>query len=153
MKTRDASIADIDALVRLINTAYEVERFIYDGDRTDARECAALLDSGRLLLAEQGGLLVGCVYLELREPSGYLGFLSVSPMHQRLGVGRYLVEMGEAWFRSQGCSISELQIIDVRTELADFYRRLGYREVGTTPFPDDIATHLPCHFVKMAKDL
>jgi N-acetylglutamate synthase-like GNAT family acetyltransferase len=153
METRAAGVADIDAVVRLINAAYVVERYIYDGDRTDATECAALLRTGRLLLAESDGELVGCVYLKLRERSGYFGFLSVQPAHQHCGIGRYLVGMAEAWFRHQGRSVSELQIIDVRGELAEFYRRLGYRAVGTALFPPEVPTHLPCHFVKLAKTL
>ena len=151
MRTRDAGIADIDAAVRLINAAYEVERFIYDGDRTDAVECAGLLGTGKLVLAERDGSLVGCIYLELRERSGYFGFLSVLPAQQHRGIGRCLVRLAEDWFRLQGRGVSELQIIDVRGELAAFYRRLGYREAGTMPFPTDVATHLPCHFVKLAK--
>jgi len=153
METRDAGAADIDAVVRLVNAAYEVERFIYDGDRTDATECAGLLGTGKLLLAEQDGVLVGCVYLELREHSGYFGFLSVLPTCQRHGIGRFLVGAAEDWFRRQGRSVSELQIIDVRGELAEFYRRLGYREIGTTRFPADVPARLPCHFIRLAKSL
>ena len=153
METRDAGIGDIDAVVRLVNAAYEVERFIYDGDRTDVAECAGLLGTGKLLLAEQDGSLVGCIYLELRERSGYFGFLSVQPAQQHRGIGRQLVGMAEDWFRHQGRRVSELQIINVRRELAKFYRRLGYGEVGTAPFPPEVHTRLPCHFVKLAKTL
>ena len=153
MQTRDAAIGDIDAVVRLVNAAYAVERFIYDGDRTDAAECASLLRTGRLLLAEQDAALVGCVYLELRPHSGYFGFLSVQPALQHRGVGRFLVTAAEDWFRRQLRQRSELQVINVRPELAEFYGRLGYREVGTSPFPPEVPTHLPCHFVKLAKQL
>jgi GNAT superfamily N-acetyltransferase len=153
MQTRDAGPADIDALIRLINAAFAVERFIYDGDRTDARECADLLRTGRVLLAEAAASPIGCIYLELREHCGYFGLLSVAPPHQGRGIGRRLVSAAEDWFRANGRTMSELQIINVRPELADFYRRLGYRAAGTSPFPADVATHVPCHFVRMAKSL
>jgi hypothetical protein len=47
----------------------------------------------------------------------------------------------------------DLQIVSVREELPRFYRRRGYIETGTAPFPADLTPKLPCHFVKMSKPL
>jgi len=47
----------------------------------------------------------------------------------------------------------DLQIVNVRAELPGFYRRLGYVENGTAPFPQGVPVKLPCHSVKMSKDL
>ena len=132
---REAGCADIGAVTRLVNTAFAVEHFIYDGERISAEECAGLLTTGRVLLVERDASQVGCIYLELRDNSGYLGLLSVLPSHQSQGIGRSLVTTGENWFRSQGRRTSELQIINLRTELLEYYRRLGYRESGTAPWP------------------
>jgi len=150
---REATIADIDALTRLVNTAYAVEHFIYDGERISPTECVDLLTIGKVLLLEQDESLVGCIYLELQNNSGYLGLLSVTPSRQNQGIGRSLVTSGENWFRSQGRKRSELQVINVRTELLEYYRRLGYREAGTFPWPANAPTHIPCHFVRMTKTL
>jgi GNAT superfamily N-acetyltransferase len=150
---RDATIADIDALTRMVNTAYAVEHFIYDGERISPHECADLLKTGKVLLLEQDDTLIACIYLELRADSGYLGLLSVAPSRQNEGIGRSLVELAENWFRSHGRKTSELQVISERRELLEFYRRLGYSECGTLPWPPDIPTHIACHFVRMTKAL
>jgi GNAT superfamily N-acetyltransferase len=154
LPVRDATIADFDALTRMINTAYAVEHFIYDGERISPKEFADLLKTGRVLLLEQRGTPIACIYLELRDDIGYLGLLSVAPSRQNEGIGRSLVALAENWFRGQGLRTSELQVISVRQELLGFYRRLGYREAGTSPWPSDAPpTHLPCHFVRMTKTL
>ncbi len=153
LRVQEANSNDIDALTRLVNSAFAVEHFIYDGERISPQECADLLTTGKILLVEEDASPVGCVYLELRNDSGYLGLLSVATSHQGLGIGRSLMELGENWFRNHGRKISELQIINVRKELLDYYRRLGYRESGTSPFPADVATLLPCYFVRMTKTL
>jgi N-acetylglutamate synthase-like GNAT family acetyltransferase len=153
LPVREATIADINALARLVNTAYAVEHFIYDGERITPRECADLLITGKLLVLEQDASAVGCIYVELRHDSGYLGLLSVTPALQNRGIGRSLVTIAENWFRSQGRQRAELQAINVRTELLEYYRRLGYRETGTVPWPADVPTHIPCHFVRMTKIL
>jgi ribosomal protein S18 acetylase RimI-like enzyme len=154
LPVRDATIADLDALTRMVNTAYAVEHFIYDGERISPKEFADLLKTGRVLLLEQDGAPLGCIYLQLHDDSGYLGLLSVAPSRQNEGIGQSLVALAENSFRSQGLKTSELQVINVRGELLEFYRRLGYRESGTSPWPHDAPpTHLPCHFIRMTKPL
>jgi hypothetical protein len=47
----------------------------------------------------------------------------------------------------------DLRIANLLEELSPFYRRLGYVETGTEPFPAEIKSKLPCHFVLMSKPL
>jgi hypothetical protein len=47
----------------------------------------------------------------------------------------------------------DLRIIDLRRDNHAFYKRRGYVETGTEPFPSDLDTKLPCHFVNMSKSL
>lgn len=47
----------------------------------------------------------------------------------------------------------EIRVVDVREELPPLYRRLGYVEVGTEPFPDTERAKLPCRFIVMTKPL
>ena len=75
---RAAGGSDIPALVRLINAAFIVEQFVFDGDRINAEETRAFMQSGRFLLAEDCAKLIGCVYLEICEDRGYLGYGSGS---------------------------------------------------------------------------
>jgi hypothetical protein len=46
-----------------------------------------------------------------------------------------------------------LRVVNIREELAPWYRRLGYRETGATAPFDDPRLKRPCHFVEMEKPL
>jgi hypothetical protein len=47
----------------------------------------------------------------------------------------------------------DLRTVNVREELPAFYRRAGYTETGTEPFPPEANPRLPCHFIVMSKTL
>jgi hypothetical protein len=47
----------------------------------------------------------------------------------------------------------DLRIVNLREELPAFYRKLGYAETGTEPFPESEATKLRCHLICMSKEL
>jgi len=47
----------------------------------------------------------------------------------------------------------DIQVVNLREDLFGFYRSRGYVETGTHPFPTDVKTKLPCHFVEMTKSL
>ena len=150
---RAAASGDIPALVRLINAAFVVEQFVFDGDRINAEETRAFMESGKFLLAEDAAGFVGCVYLEIRQDLGYLGLLAVEPARQGTGLGRKLVAAAEDYFRAAGCSAVDLRVISQRTPLPPFYRRLGYAETGTAPFSPSLQTKVPGHYIIMSKSL
>jgi GNAT superfamily N-acetyltransferase len=152
--TRTAESADAETIARLVNLAFRPERLFIDGDRTNPEKIRALLPKGRFLLNEDAGSLVGCVYVELRGERGYFGLLAVDPARQRTGLGPRLVVAAEDYCRAAGCLFMDLTIVNLRTELPGSYRRLGYAESGTLPFPDDEhPPKLPCHLVRMSKPL
>jgi GNAT superfamily N-acetyltransferase len=150
---RHARASDVEAIVRLINAAFQVERFFKEHDRTNPEMIRSLMEKGKFLLAEDGSSLAGCVYVELRGERGYFGLLSVDPARQRLGLGRQLVATTEDFFRGAGCRFSDLLIVNLRKDLPAFYRNLGYVETGTTPFTGDVPLKLPAHFIMMSKPL
>jgi hypothetical protein len=47
----------------------------------------------------------------------------------------------------------DLRIVNLREELPPFYRKLGYSDIGESPWPADVPTKLPCHFIEMSKAL
>ena len=143
---------DVPAITRLINAAFQVERFFLDRDRIGAAEAAERLGKGRFILAEDSSL-AGCVYIELRGDRAYIGLLSVDPSQQRSGLGRRLMAAAEDYARESGCRFADLLIVNLRLELPPFYRRLGYTEDGTAPFPAEANPKQPCHFIKMFKPL
>ena len=150
---RTASPADAGAVTALINAAYQVERFFVDGDRTSEDEVRRHMAKGTFLVAEEDGVPIGCVYTEQRGDRGYFGLLAVDPGQHGKGLGRTLIEAAEARFRRAGCQAVDISVVDLRTELPPFYRRLGYVETGTAPFSDPQKATRPCHFILMSKTL
>jgi ribosomal protein S18 acetylase RimI-like enzyme len=150
---RNANTDDVPALVRLINTAFAVEQFVFDGDRLNVEETQAFMNTGRFLIAEDVNGFAGCVYVEIRKDRGYLGLLSVDPARQGTGLGRKLVVAAEDYFRGAGCCGIDLRVISQRTPLPPFYRRLGYAETGTAPFAPSLRPKVPGHYILMSKTL
>jgi GNAT superfamily N-acetyltransferase len=147
-----ATADDVPSLVRVINAAYEVEKFFVSGDRTDADTLGRLMIKGAFLVTRDDGSLTGCVYVELRSPRAYFGMLSVDPARQGTGLGRRLVDEAEQYAREHGCNVMDIRVVDLRTELPPFYRKLGYVERGTEPV-DDPRARRPFHFILMSKAL
>jgi ribosomal protein S18 acetylase RimI-like enzyme len=153
MRFRTALQSDAEALARLINAAFVVERPIFDGDRTSADGVRAYMEKGKFLLAEDSNGLAGCVYVELRGDRGYIGLLSVEPQRQGSGLGRKLMDAAEKFFRESGCAAVDLRVVSARTPLPAFYRHLGYIESHTAPLPIETQPKVPCHFIYMSKRL
>jgi predicted N-acetyltransferase YhbS len=148
---RHAQAADIDALLRLINAAFIVERDAIEGDRIDSKKLHALFETGRFLLLESAAELAGCIYIEVKDRRGYLGLLAVEPHRQKTGLGRRLVEAAEDFLRKADCEAVDLRIVSARAELPPFYERLGYSAVGEAPIPDSVPLKVPSHFILMSK--
>jgi GNAT superfamily N-acetyltransferase len=82
--------------------------------------------------------IMGSVYLEVKELKLNLGMLSVLPMLQGKGIGRALLEQAEIIAKQLYCHTICISVIDVRTELINWYERRGYVFTGETqPFPSD----------------
>lgn len=151
---RLAAEADAANITSVINAAFHiVEGFFIDGPRIDQPEVEQLLEKGAFLLAEADGTLNGCVYVELRGERSYLGLLSVDPACQQGGLGSLLMLEAEKYCRERGSRFMDIYIVNLRTDLPAFYQRRGYVENGTTPFPPDLVTKIPCHFINMSKSL
>jgi ribosomal protein S18 acetylase RimI-like enzyme len=152
-RTRLADPTDTDALVRLINEAFAVEKIVIEGDRIDSQKLQSLFETGNFLLLYEAEELLGCVYVEVKSKRGYLGLLGVQPGRQKSGLGRHLTTAAEDYFRSAGCEGVDLRIVSVRAELPPFYKRLGYKETGIAPIPESIPLKIPSHFIIMSKEL
>ena len=55
--------------------------------------------------------------------------------------------------RAAGARGVDIQIVNLRKELPDYYNRLRYVETGTAPFPAHVKISQPCHFIKLSKEL
>ena len=115
-------------------------------------------------LAESEHTLLGCVYVEPHYVDGnrsstesqdcaYLGLLAVGPAHQQSGLGSMLMDAAEDYCRALGLRFMDIKVVNLREELAGFYRKRGYVETGTSAFPEGVETKLRCHFIDMSKPL
>jgi predicted N-acetyltransferase YhbS len=151
---RIATSADAPRITAVINAAFRIaEEFFIDGNRIRQTEVEEMLTKGVFLLAEADDKLNGCVYVELRGERSYFGLLSVDPACQQSGLGSLLMFEAEKYCRERGSQWMDILIVSLREELPPFYEKRGYVESGTTPFPADVPTKIPCHFINMSKPL
>ncbi|MFK4541322.1 ribosomal protein S18 acetylase RimI-like enzyme [Streptomyces tendae] len=145
---RDATDADVDALVALIESAYRgdasragwtTEADILEGQRTDPQGVLEVVKApdGRLLTVERDGRIVACCQLEHRGAHAYFGMFAVSPALQGEGLGKAIIAEAERQARATwGATEMHMTVISVREDLIAWYERRGYRRTGeTTPFP------------------
>ncbi|MFF8657182.1 GNAT family N-acetyltransferase [Streptomyces huasconensis] len=145
---RDAGLADVDALVALIESAYRgdasragwtTEADILQGQRTDPQGVVEVIESpaARLLAVERDGALVACCQLEHRGEHAYFGMFAVSPAEQGAGLGKLIIAEAERVAREEwGAGEMHMTVISVRDDLIAWYERRGYRRTGKmTPFP------------------
>ena len=101
---REALPADAPALARLNRTAMGYD---YPEDQTADRLAAILQDSRcKIFMAESAGQVAGYLHLEdyqllYADPMKNIMGIAVDPNRRRQGLGRALLEAGEAWAREQ----------------------------------------------------
>ena len=148
LQFRAAGIADVPAIVALVESAYRgdasragwtTEADFLEGRRTGPDDIEAILarDRSRILLAERDGELLACAHVAVEDGAGYFGMFSVDPLRQGRGIGNLVLAeaeriAGEEW----SCPMMRMTVIDIREDLIPFYERRGYRRTGIKkPFP------------------
>lgn len=145
---RDATEADADALVALVESAYRgdssragwtTEADILQGQRTDREGVLEVIKApdSRLLAVERDGAVIACCQLERRGDHAYFGMFAVSPTLQGAGLGKAIIAEAERTARDAwGVTQMQMTVISVRGDLIAWYERRGYRRTGrTSPFP------------------
>jgi ribosomal protein S18 acetylase RimI-like enzyme len=145
---RDATDADVDALVMLVESAYRgdasragwtTEADILEGQRTDPEGVLEVIKApdSRLLTVERDGRIVACCQLEHRGDHAYFGMFAVTPALQGAGLGKMIITEAERQARTAwGVREMHMTVISVREDLIAWYERRGYRRTGrTSPFP------------------
>lgn len=145
---RDATEADVDALVALVESAYRgdssragwtTEADILEGQRTDPEGVLDVIEApdSRLLTVERDGAVIACCQLEHRGDHAYFGMFAVSPTLQGAGLGKAIIAEAERTARATwGVTEMQMTVISVREDLIAWYERRGYRRTGRmSPFP------------------
>jgi len=157
MMTRWATEQDIPEIVRIINSAFRVEDFFIDGNRTTEADIAARMadpDVRFLVIdAADSSVLTAAVVVDVRGRRGHFAMLSVDPPFQGRGLGRLLMNEVEEYCRNAGCESLELEVVNLREELPAFYVAMGFAPVDTAPFPDRAKLRCDAHLVLMTKRL
>ena len=153
LQFRNATHADTDAVVALVESAYRgdasragwtTEADFLDGRRTGADDVAACIDRdlSLILLGERNGELLACAHVAVEHSdeggdAGYFGMFAVNPTVQGGGIGKAMLAeaeriAGDEW----QMAAMRMTVIDIRDELIAFYQRRGYHRTGVIkPFP------------------
>lgn len=150
IRCRLASIADVPAIVALVNAVYRgdtsrrgwtTEADLLDGQRTDAADVSVLLSApdSFFLLAEDDAGLLGCAHLNREDDLAWFGMFSIRPGWQGRGLGSVLLGEAETHVRKfWDVRAMRMSVISQRSELIAYYGRRGYARTGMTlPFPTD----------------
>jgi len=145
---RGATLADLDALVELVTSAYRgdasrqgwtTEADFLEGNRIDRDVLARDIERphSRVLIAERDGQMLACAHVCEEDAAGYFGMFSVSPSLQGGGIGKALLAESERIVRNEwNLPAMRMTVIDIREELIAFYERRGYALTGIKkPFP------------------
>jgi ribosomal protein S18 acetylase RimI-like enzyme len=152
---RHATAADRPRLIELINSAFSVETF-FDGTRTDEERLSAMMKKGEIIVAQDDtDRVLASVFTELRGSRGYMGMLAVDPVHQGLGLGRRIVRAAEDRLRERGREAVDITVLNLRPELLQIYRPMGFVETGTQEFVPStpLKPGVVCHCIVMSKQL
>lgn len=156
-----ANLPDVEKLNQLVNSAYRgdssrkgwtTEADLLHGQRTDElfiRQYIEQEDSV-ILIAYDGDSdsddeaiedsedrdLVGCVLLQKKGDSCYLGMLTVRPDLQGQGIGVSLINESEVYAEFWDCQKIEMTVLKQRSELIQWYQKQGFQLTSkTAPFP------------------
>lgn len=156
--SRRATLDDVPRLQPLVHHAYRGERAragwtheadLLEAQRIDEDQLAESIGdpAQTILLAEEAGVLVGCVQVtDKGDGLSYLGMLTVDARRQAQGLGRRLLAEAEGLAQARfGATRMEMTVIVQRGELIEWYGRRGYGPTGERrPFPySDVRFGLP----------
>lgn len=144
---------DVDNIVNLVNLAYRgeigwtKETDLVSGDRVDANSIEQLLvdDSIHFLVAYSFGNLLCCICIEESKAIANIGFLTVNPKYQQLGIGKAVLSQSEDYIQVRlKLKQCVMQVISQRKELIAFYMRRGYKKTGLVkPYPLNLNSGTP----------
>ncbi len=162
-----ASIADIPKLKALINSAYigessekgwTTEASILRGIRIDEPELIAVMSTpnATIFKYQPENEILGCVLLEEKVGTLYLGMFCVNPELQNRGIGKKILQFATDFAISKSLPRIVMTVISIRSELIAWYKRHGYEDLGKRePFPDgyeqDILGNDQLEFVVLEK--
>lgn len=164
-----ATAADAAAITVLLNSAYRGEQskkgwtteadLIQGNIRSTVENVTEIIEKegSNFLVSKNEQELIACVNLQQHNQKIYLGMFAVKPILQGGGIGKALLHAAEEWCLYKSCSCIYMTVVNVRTELIDWYCRHGYTVTDKIiPFEEDgiSGTHnQPLFFVELEKQI
>jgi ribosomal protein S18 acetylase RimI-like enzyme len=100
---------------------------------TATRVLRAIRDpEATVLVAREGRNIVGFAIMDFGDETAHLALLAVDPLHRRRNVGRRLFDWLKQSALTAGIALVKLELRANNMEAQQFYRRLGFNEVGWT---------------------
>lgn len=137
-----AELSDASAIADLVNSAYRgetsragwtTEADLLDGARVTTPEIAALIkrEDAFVLVGVLRDQVVASIACERLENTAKFGLVAVKPSLQNKGYGREMIQAAEAiTAREWRVAGFYMSVITLRTELIEFYERLGFERTG-----------------------
>jgi ribosomal protein S18 acetylase RimI-like enzyme len=151
LSVREAVMADANDIAALRVAAAEdlTARYGKGFWSSHATEKAVLyaIKHGRVLVAEDGGRIVGTLTLSIHKPWAidtayftkvktpvYLTSMAIAPAQQKQGIGRAMLDAAVAAVRAWPGQAIRLDAFDADAGAGDFYAKAGYHEMGRVVF-------------------
>src|SRR5919107_4437486 len=126
---RPATREDTAKVTALVNAAYgHYEQQIGMVPRPMTDDYAEVIKNYRVTLAESNQTIVGVIVLTVTDEGFLIDNVAVDPSYRGKGVGRALLEFGEAEARRTGFDSIHLYTHEKMTENLAIYSKLGYIE-------------------------
>lgn len=126
----------IDECIEVFRGSLIWERYFSEDNRL-RRSLGKAAERGELWCAfTPEGDIAGAMRVVPRGFCGlyhYLALIGSSPAHRGRGAGRFLMNEFESMARADGCLRTCLLVSDFNLHAMEFYRSLGYWELGVIP--------------------
>lgn len=137
-----AELSDAISIAELVNSAYRgeisragwtTEADLLDGLRITTPEVATLIkrEDAFVLVGVLRDQIIASIACEHLENTAKFGLIAVKPTLQNKGYGREMIKAAEAiTTREWRVAGFYMSVITLRTELIEFYERLGFERSG-----------------------
>jgi len=133
------SFTDVSALLALLHRAFAFQHDLIDPPSSlhllDEQSLAEKINQELVLVAQDAGVIAGCIFIKWYEDYAYFGKHAVEPSWQHRGIGKQLIQAAEQCVLERGFYRVMLQ---VRVELVEnqlVFAKMGFVKSAETSHP------------------
>ena len=132
---RKAAVRDIPRILELYEELTEKKQDISPAKAKQILRQINAISEGRLLVAEQDGMVLGTLYIQVipnlshnGTPYAIIENVVVDKRFHKQGIGRLLIENALTFAREAGCYKVQLLSMKKRLDAHQFYSALGFED-------------------------